>query len=923
MSKDNVINIAGGKTPGERDTDTEANWLLRGKLAPPQQRVSATNRTALLERMSTREDAALSLIVSPPGFGKTTLLTQWFHSHLESSDTVHAWLTLDEADSEPGRFMAGVILAVAKSGVDVGSLEIGARQQSIDMNVRQLVATFLAQIQRSQRRLVIILDDYHRARSPAIDALIELLIDNGYPHIHLVIASRQKPTFHVSAFAVRGLVTTYDAADLAMSEAEAAEIVGDGVAGDELALLHKRSEGWAVALQLARLWLDRGNRRPGALHEFSGRSSEMTDYLSEQIIQDLPADLRDFLLDTCILDRFDSSLADAVRDRSDSAEILERLTNLSALIIRLEGPRDTFRYHGMFQDFLMQRLHRGPAGRVATQHRRAARWLANAGDLLEAVKHAIRAGDTHLAVDLVHEGGGWELILARGTDYVRILLKLFSDVTIRANPVLQLLFAYLELKSGHYDSARELIRLSHAYLDGSTTHSRRDYLVVAGLARAYTDDIPSSDSMMEYERELENLPQSDHLGRGTLLSAVTFAALANGDLERVEQASRTAIQQMRAAGSVLGANYFFLHLGQRQILGGRLREAESLYRESLAMAEENFGADSGLKALSVAFLAESLLWRSDLNGARQLLQGAFETIETLDGWLDVYATAYEVLIRCCQATGNFDLVLEALARASGTARTRQLTRLAMLTTAWRVEQLVIAGHTKEARAEARAAGLAQIAEQRGRPGMSWRVRLASTIALARLSLATGAASNAFALLEPAIFDYRSCGLIFPGHRLSVLSLIALRQRGGPESEAVTRMEALLQFIVDEGATRLVLEHGDALESLLHVAQRRNRELILSSAQRDTTARLLAALHDTSAPGATEFSSRELAVLRELCSGSSNKVIGQLLDLSENTVKFHLKRIFKKLEVDSRAAAIAAALQRGIVDTAAVSRAAQR
>lgn len=923
MSNDNVIDIAGGKLASERDPDPEANWLLRGKLAPPQQRVSATRRTALLERLSAREDAALSLIVSPPGFGKTTLLTQWFHALRKSPDTVHAWLSLDEADSEPGRFMAGVILAVAKSGVDVGRIEIAARQQSIDMNVRQLVATFLSQIQRCERRLILILDDYHRARSPAIDALIELLIDHGYPHIHLVIASRQKPTFHVSAFAVRGLVSTYDAADLAMSEAEAADIIGAGVAGDELALLHKRSEGWAVALQLARLWLDRGNRRPGALHEFSGRSSEMTDYLSEQIIQDLPADLRDFLLDTCILDRFDSSLADAVRDRTDSAEILERLANLSALIIRLEGARETFRYHGMFQDFLMQRLHRGPAGRVATQHRRAARWLANAGDLLEAVKHAIRAGDTRLAVELVHEAGGWELILSRGTDYVRILLKLFSDVTIRANPVLQLLFAYLELKSGHYDSARELIRLSHAYLDGSTTHSRRDYLVVAGLARAYTDDIPTPESMVEYERELENLPLSDHLGRGTLLSAVAFSALANGDLERVEQSCRTAIQQMRAAGSVLGANYFFLHLGLRHLLGGRLREAEALYRESLAMAEENFGVDSGLKALSAAFLAESVFLRNELHDARQLIQDSCDTIETLDGWLDVYATTYEVLIRCCQASGNFDLVLEALARASRTARVRQLSRLSMLTTAWRVEQLVIAGHTKEARAEARAAGLAQVAEQKGRPGMTWRVRLASTIALARLSLATGAASHAFSLLESAIADYRSCGLIFPSYRLSVLSLIALRQRGGTESEAVSRMETLLQFIVDEGATRLVLEHGDALESLLHVAQRRNRELILSSAQRDTTARLLASLHSASMPGAAEFSSRELAVLRELCSGSSNKTIGQLLDLSENTVKFHLKRIFKKLDVDSRAAAIGAAVQRGIVDAQTLNRAAQK
>src|SRR5262249_22572629 len=160
------------------------------------------------------------------------LLTQWFHTLQNSPDTVPAWLSLDEADSEPGRFMAGVILAVAKSGVDVGSLEIAARQQSSDINVRQLAATFLSQIQRVASRVVLILDDYHRARAPAVDAMIELLIEHGHPFIHLAIGSRQRPTFHVSAFAVRGLVTTLDAADLAMSEAEAAAIVGSGVSGD-------------------------------------------------------------------------------------------------------------------------------------------------------------------------------------------------------------------------------------------------------------------------------------------------------------------------------------------------------------------------------------------------------------------------------------------------------------------------------------------------------------------------------------------------------------------------------------------------------------------------------------------------------------------------------------------------------------------
>jgi LuxR family maltose regulon positive regulatory protein len=133
------------------------------------------------------------------------------------------------------------------------------------------------------------------------------------------------------------------------------------------------------------------------------------------------------------------------------------------------------------------------------------------------------------------------------------------------------------------------------------------------------------------------------------------------------------------------------------------------------------------------------------------------------------------------------------------------------------------------------------------------------------------------------------------------------------------METLIQFIVAEGASRLVIEHGDSLEGLLQVVQRRNRELVLSSAQRDVTAQLLAKLQRSHPVGDHGFSARELTVLAELCNGRSNKAIGQLLDLSENTVKFHLKRIFKKLDVDSRAAVIAAAMQRGLVNVPGPSR----
>lgn len=912
MGMDRVVDFRSIQASSVRNSDADSGWLLVGKLAPPPQRVTAARRTALLARLDGALSLALSVLISPPGFGKTTLLTQWWQGLQQKGEVAACWLSLDEVDAEATRFLAGLILAVARAGVEVGPLEIAARQQSIDTSLRSTLAALLTSIRQSHKRVVIILDDYHRARSPAVDEVIETLVEHGQGALHVVVSGRYRPTFHVSALSARGIVLFLDASDLALSQAESSEIIGPDVSHADLTVLYARTEGWAVALQLARLWLERGHRTPESLRDFSGRTAEMTEYLAEQIVQDLPNDLREFLLETSLLDRFNSDLANAVRGRNDSADILERLSSLDALLVPLDGNRDWYRFHSLFADFLAQRLHRGPPGRVADLHRRAARWLSGAGDVIEAVKHALKAADVPLAVEITDAVGTWEPILWRGVGYVRSLLKCFSDVTIRAEPVLQLAQAYLHIKLAEYDAAADMLALTQTLLESASPKIKRDFLIISALHRGYIDDVAAIDCTSAFEAQVEGLDPTDHLGRGTLLASVAVAALAVGDVYRTDAISRRAIQEMRGAGSVLGTNYCFLHLAQGQLLRGRLREAESLFHEAMVMAEDNFGKDSGLKALSGSFLSYCLYLRNDLEGSSVLLESSLDSIETADGWFDVFAAAYEVAVARAYRRGGIESAMQMIARAAATARTRKLDRLAGIAAAWRVEYLSIAGHLQDARREAKAGGVAEASEVRGGPTFAWRVRYAATAAIGRLRLAVGASAQAAALLEAASKDFRAGGLLLPSHRLDAIGVIALKQRGS-EGEAVRQLESLLEFIVNEGAARVLLDQGTAIESLLHVAQRRNHQMVGSGAQRNLISQLLADMQREHPRDQDGFSSREIEVLRELCNGRSNKQMGQLLDLSENTVKFHLKRLFKKLEVDSRAAAISAGLRRGLVE----------
>jgi len=203
-------------------------------------------------------------------------------------------------------------------------------------------------------------------------------------------------------------------------------------------------------------------------------------------------------------------------------------------------------------------------------------------------------------------------------------------VTIRAEPVLQLAQAYLHMKLADYDAAADMLALTQTLLESASPKIKRDFLIISVLHRGYIDDLAAVDCASTFEAQVEALDPADHLGRGTLLATVAVAALAAGDVDHTDAVSRRAIQEMRGAGSVLGTNYCFLHLAQGQLLRGRLREAESLFREAMVMAEDNFGKDSGLKALSGTFLSYCLYLRNDLEGSSVVLDSSLDSIETAD-----------------------------------------------------------------------------------------------------------------------------------------------------------------------------------------------------------------------------------------------------------------------------------------------------
>lgn len=890
----------------DASTSGASTWMWVGKFAPPQMPLDTVKRDALLTRLQDHRHMPLVLVTSPPGFGKTTLLAQW-RAMLQGNaiPAAVAWLSLDKADSDPNRFLAYVVLTLEGVGVGLPGLAQRAHAQILDGNPQRTIAALLQALEQTGSRITLMLDDYHRAACPLVDEIVLTLLERGSAWLQFVVSGRARPHWPVSTLKARGLVHEVDANDLVLSLSEVAHILGSNLDRAELAVVHSRTEGWAVAIQLAKLWLTRGAGSSHGLKALSGRIAEIAEYLTEQIMENLPPDLREFLLETSLLERFNAELADVARGQDNSAQLLVRMEPYEALLIPLDAGRSWFRYHLMLADFLRPKINPKRARQI---HRAAARWLAVQTDWVLAVSHALQAHDTELAITLVHEAGGWELVLLRGTQYTKSLLQQFDDQAKRTDPELLLMQAYLHAKLGDEALSMELLRLAGVVIFAKgVPQLTQDLDVIAALVHAYFDQLNELDRWPTSGDAANARLPDDPLGQATLLCVGAVAALAWGRMDEAIQASQAARARMRLVGNTLGENYCLIHWAQALSSTGQIAASRQRIDEALALAESNFGTESSLKALAGCFKAQHLYWQGQWAEVLPWLTVGQDTLEHIDGWLDVFATTAEISWRMALRREGLQRALALIDGAAQLASKRSLARLARLVHAWRVDLLVQCGLASQAQQEAQAASLeAQLPLSPSimpALGLDWRYLEAGSLALARMQMTTGASQAAQVRLERAVAVLEDAGLHLPSWRLRLMALLA-KHRARDGDVSVAEAQSVFAPLLQHGLAGLLLEVGPTVLPIL-----RTMEGVLPP----HAIAVIIQLRKWQTPPTyycSQFSAKEQAVLELLVAGQANKAIARSLDVSENTVKFHLKNVFRKLGVNSRTAAIGAALRQG-------------
>ena len=948
-----------------------ATPILTTKLHIPPLGRNLVPRPRLLERLDQGLHRKLTLVSAPAGFGKTTLLGEWLQS-LEAGGRPPAtvtWISLDEGDNDPARFSAYLAAGLSCTEVSIGQAGGEVFDWAGSFLQESHLVQWINQVAALPQAFVLVLDDYHWITSQVIHDAVAFLVDHLPENLHLVLATRADPPLPLPRLRARGHLAELRRSDLRFTAEEAAaflnDVMGLGLSANDVAALEARTEGWIAGLQMASLAIQarwsqaqlasKGHSpesitRTEFVQAFTGSHRYILDYLVEEVLEQQPPALQEFLLKTSILERLSGPLCDAVtgnqgtrepgappdpltRRFPDSQSILEHLEAANLFIVPLDDERRWYRYHRLFSDLLRKRLWQTLPELVPALHRRASEWYEQQGLMAEAIEHALAAHDFERAVPLIE--GSVEATMMR-SEVMTFLnwVERLPDERVRSRPTLCFYHAWALLMSG-----RPLEVVEQRLQDMASVQDAPDSTGRVAAFRAYLLLLQGdAHRAAELGRQaLEHLPASDRFLRSLVTWISSLAGLSDGDLQGGSRALEEVARISQEIGNPLIAVAALCHQAKLQMRQGRLHQAQETLQRALRLATDAQGRRLPIASKALTGLGELEREWNDLEAAADDL---VEGIELAKQWSELAALdAYFPLMRTRLAQGDVEAARETLEIAQQTAMRSQSTEVDdLVADLLQAHFFVSQGDVEGAKHWAERRGLLPVVSPVPHPGpdegadfMAAHMRKYQQLLLARLFLVQGRAAEALALLEPLLALARRLGRTDLVIEIQILTALACRAEGR-DVQAMDALAEALSLTEPGGYLRIFLDEGEPMRTLISDfrswvgdpacqigPQERNRLLLHAE-------KLLAAFPSQVAPSTPPIqnrksriqnlpeplSERELEVLRLLAAGLSNPEIAGELVVAVSTVRSHCKSIYGKLGVHKRWDAVQQAQQLGLI-----------
>jgi LuxR family transcriptional regulator, maltose regulon positive regulatory protein len=904
----------------------ERDVLLATKLYVPGLRPGFVARPRLVGALG----RGLTLVCAPAGFGKTTLLADW----LRSGGWPVAWLSLDAGDNDPVRFWRHVVAALdrARPGISerVAPL-LGPPPSSFEGLVTALINELAAH--PGENEMVLVLDDYHLIDARPVHASLGFLLEHLPPGLHLVLASRSDPPLPLARLRARGQLAELRTDDLRFTAEEAAALLREsaapGLPDAAVTALVARTEGWAAGLQLAALSLQGRSDIAGFVAAFSGSHRFILDYLTQEVLDGQPEQVREFLLETSVLERLSGGLCDAVTGRDDGQAMLEHVEQAGLFLVPLDEVRGWWRYHRLFADLLRARVQQQRPGRVAVLHRAAAAWYQEHGLADEAVGHLLAAGDTASAARLIEQHFDATLYLrSEGATAQRWLAALPAEL-VQTRPRLLLAQVLLAATLGRAEAMEPPLDGVERALAGTAPAVDEPFEPSVGRASSMLGNIPALIALHRgflaqlrgdaestaalASQALAELGADERLLSSTAQGLLAAAEWLRGRLAVAERAFLSSIAGWQAGQPISWGVY---QLGQVQRAQGRLDAAAATYQQTLDIAAESGPPPTPPAGPAYVGLAEVAYQRNELDSARwQVTEGIALCRQFL--YPAPLGTGLVTLAWIRQAQGDPGGALEAMGDAVRAALSPDVTDLLNPVPAQRARLLLTQGDV---------AAAARWAAERdlGPDDEPAYPREREYLVLARVLLAQDLPAQALALLERTLAAAAAQSRTGSVIEISALRALALAACGD-QNAAVDALARALALGYPQGYVRVFADEGAPMHTLLArlAAAEQDQRAPARGINADYLAAVLRACRQADAmpprrrdgtlTGMAEpLTGRELEVLRLIAAGRSNQRIASELFVSLDTVKKHVTHVLGKLGAANRTEAAARARQLGLI-----------
>lgn len=796
----------------------------------------------------------VTLVCAPAGYGKTTLLADWTrHHHVKT-----AWLSLDDGDNDPLRFMLHFITAIQSGFPGFGQTTAEALSHTQPPSVAGLMRTLINPLCLLSEQLCLVLDDLHMIREATIHDALAVLLEHRPPQLHLMLSSRSEPPFSLARLRGQRQLHEIRLDDLRFTPEEASNfcngIMQLNLPQPQLAMLESRTEGWIVGLQLAALSLHNNPDKAGFIRQFAGDDRHITDFLMEEVLRSRPPEIQEFLLQTSILERFTDGLCAAVTGHADCRSQLDGMERSNLFLVSLDHRRQWYRYHHLFASLLQSRLHREHPALEPELHRRAAQWYAAEGHFHEAIHHAIAAGAFETAAALMEEHSGELFALGRFVTALGWAWRLPPEL-LASHPRLSMTCAWGSLAMDNLPETERHVRAATACLlpFKNSPVGSRERTLWGQLALIRSCQCCLAGDLEGAARSVQEALDALQPGRVLHSAAIVcqaFCHYVRGNLALARPLFARCTGLPEARGNLMMPVLAALGLGRTHFREGHAHLARRVYTQTLADCEAQGWHELPAVGMLYLGLGELALEAGDLPEAGRLLAKGVEM--TAAACMQYVHAWGQVLLAQVKVLGG---------QADGGLTPGQDSMLARYSGRFVVEI----------------------------PPLS--------ACLVRLWLSQGRVDRVDDWLED--IDVQLQGDLKPEREAEYRALAKVWLTRGETRKTLALLDRLLPWLENSGQRQAMAEIRQLREEALHRESRPELAgMIVAPARRNSPVE----------PFPFLLSRKEKQVARHLIRGATSPEIAERLYVSLSTIKTHTRNIYAKLGVNRRLQAIEALLK---------------